>query len=147
MKIIASSALAWALVLSRGVTPAFGGGKDAAGDVPQYNTKTEVDFVGTIVKVREVSRAEAFAGIHLTIQSKGDAIEVYLAPADFIKLMDMPLRAGLKDVTVIGSRVKFEGSDLVLARELRVDKTVLSLRDEKGFPNWLWTTRGTTSGF
>jgi hypothetical protein len=147
MKIIASSALAWALILSRGVAPAFGGGKDAASDVPQYNIKTEVDFIGAIVKVREVPRGEAFAGIHLTIQSKGEAIEVYLGPADFIKLMDMPLRAGLKDVGVTGSKVKFDGNDLVLARELRVDKTVLSLRDEKGFPNWLWTTRGTTSGF
>jgi hypothetical protein len=147
MKIIASSALAWALILSRGVTPAFGGGKDAAIDVPQYNIKTEVDFIGAIAKVREVPRGEALAGIHLTIQSKGDAIEVYLGPADFIKLMDVPLRAGSKDVGVTGSKVKFDGNDLVLARELRVGKTVLSLRDEKGFPNWLWVTRGITSGF
>jgi hypothetical protein len=61
--------------------------------------------------------------------------------------MDVPLRAGSKDVGVTGSKVKFDGNDLVLARELRVGKTVLSLRDEKGFPNWLWVTRGITSGF
>jgi len=146
MKIIAGSAIAVALMFSRGVTPAFGGGKDLATGVPQYNVKTEVDFIGAIVKVREVPRGEAFAGIHLTIQSKSDAIEVYLGPADFIKLMDMPLRAGLKDVGVTGSKVKFEGNDLVLARELRIDKTVLSLRDEKGFPNWLWATRGESTG-
>jgi hypothetical protein len=131
------------------ITPAFGGGKDPAPAVPQYNVKSETDFVGTILKVREVPAGEAFAGIHLTIQAKGEPIDVFIGPADFIKLMALPLKAGLKDVGITGSKVKFEGNDLVLARELRIEKTVLSLRDETGFPNWLWGARNgiATGGF
>jgi hypothetical protein len=129
------------------IAPAFGGGKEPATAVPQYNVKSETDFVGTILKVREVPAGEAFAGIHLTMLAKGENIDVFLGPADFIKLMAMPLKAGLKDVGITGSKVKFEGTDLVLARELRVEKTVISIRDETGFPNWLWLTRtGITSG-
>jgi hypothetical protein len=142
MKIMVGAVMTLALVAS-----AFGGGKDpAAGAPPQYNVKSEIDFVGTIVKVSEVPAGEAFAGIHLTMQSKGDAIEVYLAPADFMKLMAVPLHPGMKLVGITGSKVKFEGNDLVLARELRSEKTVLILRDETGFPNWLWARPGIATG-
>jgi hypothetical protein len=131
------------------ITPAFGGGKDPAPTVPQYNVKAETDLVGTVMKIREVPAGEAFAGTHLTMQVRNETIDVFLGPADFIKLMALPLKAGLKDVGVTGSKVKFEGNDLVLARELRIDKTVLSLRDGTGFPNWLWATRTgiSTGGF
>jgi hypothetical protein len=143
MKTIASSVMAVALVV--GITPVFGGDSDPA-RVPQYNVKTEIEFRGTIAKMREVPPGNAYAGVHLTIQTaKSETFEIYLGPADFIKFVGMPLRQGLKDVTVIGSKVKFEGNDLVLARELRVENSVFSLRDEKGFPNWLWIT-GTATG-
>jgi len=128
--------------LTLGVAPIFGGGKDPTVGLPQYSVKTEVHFIGTIAKVREVPVGEAFAGIHLTIQAKGDPFEVYLGPADFIKLMGLQLHPGVKDVAITGSKVKFEGNDLVLARELSIDHTVLSLRDEKGFPNWIWAAVG-----
>jgi len=143
MKTILGAVIALALI-----TPAFGGGKDPDAGVPQYNVKSQTDFVGTIVKVREVPAGEAFAGTHLTMLAKGENIDVFLGPTDFIKLMAMPLKAGLKDVGITGSKVKFEGNDLVLARELRIEKTVISLRDETGFPNWLWGARnGISTGF
>jgi hypothetical protein len=148
MKTIAGSVIAVALLF--GATPAFSGEKDLASAVPQYNTKTEVELRGTILKVNEVAPGEAFAGIHLTIQTKTNAtFDVFVGPADFIKLMKMPFRPGVKDVGVTGSKVKFEGNDLVLAREVRIDNIFLTLRDEKGFPNWLWATRTdiTSGGF
>jgi len=145
MKIIAGPIITLALMTG---LPAIGGEKDPAAGVPQYNVKTEVDFKGIIVKVREVPAGEAYAGIHLTIQSKSDAVEVFLAPADFVKLMRVQLNVGEKNVGVTGSKVKFEGEELVLARELRIENMVLTLRDEKGFPTWLWLTRTDfTSGF
>ena len=149
MKTILGAVMTLAVSLLFGMTPAFGGGTDPAAGVPQYNVKSETDFVGSILKVREIPTGEAFAGIHLTMQVKNETIEVFLGPTDFIKLMAMPLRNGLKDVGITGSKVKFEGNDLVLARELRIEKTVLSIRDETGFPNWLWATRTgiATGGF
>jgi hypothetical protein len=148
MKTIAGSVIAAALLL--GVTPAFGGEKDLASAVPQYNTKTEVEFRGTILKVDEIAPGNSFAGVHLTIQTKTNAtFDVFLGPADFIKLMKMPFRPGVKDVGVTGSKVTFEGKEMVLAREVRIDNIFLTLRDEKGFPNWLWAVRTdiTSGGF
>jgi hypothetical protein len=142
MKQIACSMMALALTCA--VVPAFGGDKDPAdNNVPQYNVKSEVDFKGTIAKVREVPVGEAFAGIHLTINSfkGGEVLEVFVGPADFLKLMDMKFHPGKDTIGVTGSKVKFEGNDMVLAREVRIGQVILSLRDEKGFPNWLWATR------
>jgi hypothetical protein len=139
MKIIAGSVIALALL---GVAPTFGVEKDPTGALPRYNVNTEIDFRGTIVKVREATASDAYAGIYLTIQAKTDTFEVYLGPANFIKLIDLKLRPGLKDVAVTGSRVRFEENDLVLAREVRMDNTVFALRDGKGVPNWIWSTVG-----
>jgi hypothetical protein len=126
----ASSILALALGLT---IPAFCADTKDAG-VPQYNAKTEITFEGTISKVRLVPEGEAYAGVHITLQS----YDVFLGPESFLKFLSVNLREGQKFTGVIGSVVKVNGADLVLARELRLDKTFISLRDEKGFPNWLW---------
>lgn len=147
MKSIASSVMTLALVL--GAAQAFGGDKDPDSNAPQYNVKTEVAIKGTVEKVRVVPVGEAFAGVHITLKviKTGESQDVFISPAEFLKFMDVTFHAGMKDVTVTGSKVKFEGNDLVLAREARIENVVLSLRDEKGFPNWLWITHsGPTTG-
>jgi hypothetical protein len=135
MKTTASSALI--LILGIWASPGFCAAKDPGG-VPEYDVKTEVEFTGSIVKMYEVAPDNALPDLYLTIHTSTDSFEIYLGPASFIKRLDVPLRVGLKDVGVTGSKVKFAGSDLVLARELRVGKILFSLRDKKGFPNWLW---------
>ena len=140
MKIIAGSVIA--LTLMSGAVPAFGSEKEPTGARPTYNVNTEMDFTGNIVKVREATANDAFAGTYVTIQVRTGVLEVYLGPANFIKLLDLKLRPGPKVVAVTGSRVTFEGNDLVLAREVRVDNTVFSLRDRKGVPSWIWSGLG-----
>jgi len=147
MKKIAGSLLTLALAL--GTATVFGGDKDPVDNSPQYNLKTEVTIKGTIQAVREVPATEVFAGVHvsLLILKTNETVDVFIAPQEFLKFMGVPLRAGMKDVTLVGSKVKSEGKDLMLARELKVDTTVLSIRDDKGFPNWLWLMKqGITSG-
>lgn len=140
MKIIAGSVIA--LTLMSGVAPVLGSEKEPTGARPTYNVNTEIDFSGNIVKVREATAADAFPGTYVTIQVRTGVVEVYLGPANFIKLLDLKLRPGLKDVAVTGSKVIFEGNDLVLAREVRIDTTIFSLRDRKGVPNWIWSGLG-----
>ena len=136
----ASSILALALGLT---IPAFCADTKDTG-VPQYNVKTEITIEGTISKVRQVPEGEPYAGVHIYIQS----YDIFVGPASFLKFLGVNLKEGQKFVGVIGSQVKFNGADLVLARELRIDKTFISLRDEKGFPNWLWMNqpRSATTG-
>jgi hypothetical protein len=148
MKAITGSMMIFALIgLS---APAFGGDKDPVANSTQYNVKTEVELKGTIQSVREVPAGEAFAGIHITFfaPKSNETVEVFVGPTDFLKFMDVKLKGGLKDVGLTGSKMKLAGKDLLLARELRIDTLIISLRDEKGFPNWLWMQHsGPSTGF
>jgi hypothetical protein len=144
MRTIASSALT--VMLGIWASPAFCADKDLTG-VAQYDTKTEIDFSGTLVKVNEVASGNDFAGIYVTLQTKTDSFEVYLGPTAFIKRLGVPLRPGLKDFAVTGSKVKAAAGELVLAREVRVEKTAFLLRDSKGVPNWLWNAPELPTGF
>ncbi len=132
----ASSILALALGLT---IPVFCADTREPG-VPQYNLKTEINIEGTIAKVREVPEGEALAGVHFSMQAKGENYDVYVGPVAFLKFLGVTLKEGEKFVGVIGSPVKVNGADFLLAREVRIGKTFISLRDEKGIPNWLWMT-------
>ena len=78
MKTIAGSMMAMALMLS--AAPAFAGDKDSAAsqNVPVYNVKSEAEFKGVIATMNQVADGKAYAGIHLSIQTKTDLVEVFL---------------------------------------------------------------------
>lgn len=126
------------------VPGAFAGGKDPAPAAPAYDTKTEIQFEGSVTKVRQVSSG-ALLGAFLTVKTKAESIDLYLGPAEFIKLFDMQFKNG-DAVEITGSKVKFDGNDLVLAREVKLGKTTLVLRDANGSPNWLWMSKNFPSG-
>jgi len=135
------SALVTFLLFVPGV---FAGGKDPAAAGPAYDSKTEIQFQGSVTEVRQVSSG-ALTGTFLTVKSKSESVDLYLGPPEFIKLFNMQFKDG-DAVEVIGSKVKFDGADLVLGREVRLGKTTLVLRDAKGSPNWLWMSKGFPSG-
>jgi hypothetical protein len=108
---------------------------------PQYDPKTEAVLAGSIVKVYE-SGGTLFA----KFETRTESLDVYLAPPSFINMLEIPLKNGQKDIEIVGSRVKFEGQDLILTRELRIGKNVYALRDKNGNPNWLWMTRNQPTG-
>jgi hypothetical protein len=120
--------------------PGFAGPKDEPA-VPQYDTKTEAVFDGNVTKAFEVDGV-----VHITLQTKAETLDIYLAPASFVNLLEIPVREGLKEIEVIGSKVKFKGDELVLARMLKIGKTDYALRDAKGEPNWMWMTRRAPTG-
>lgn len=126
------------------VPSAFAGGKDPSSLAPAYDAKTEIQFEGQVAGTREVSTGP-LQGVYLTVTAKGESTDLYLAPVAFIKMIDAHFNAG-ETVEVTGSKVVFNGKDLVLTRELRLGKTTLALRDKNGSPNWLWTTKGFPSG-
>ena len=117
-------------------TAAFGGGKDQAPAEPVYDVKTEVQIDAAVSGVKEVSTG-ALKGVFLSVKSKSETMEIYLGPADFVKMFDVKFKNG-DEVVVTGSKIKFEERDVVLAREVEIGKIILRLRDQKGTPNWLW---------
>lgn len=137
MKRIAGSL--FTLIFALGTASAFDGNTIVSSPAPSYNPKTELEVSGQIAGVREASSG-VLRGTFLTVKTRTATVEVYLGPTDFIKMFGVELRNG-DDVTAVGSKVKVENKEIVLGRDLEVGKVKLTLRDEKGDPNWLWMNK------
>jgi hypothetical protein len=64
-------------------------------------------------------------------------IDVYLCPKSFLDDMGMSLTKG-DEIALTGSKVKAEGADLILVREVVKGNDTVVLRDGKGDPVWSW---------
>jgi hypothetical protein len=114
--------------------------KGPAETEPRYETATNIDVMVVVTETKEVPAGSPLGGYHLLVRpesSKADAetTDVYLAPADFLKDFDCHFSKGDR-VQVKGSKVKFNGSSVVLAREVRLNSTTVYLRDDRGAPYW-----------
>jgi hypothetical protein len=90
--------------------------------------------------LREVPRGNPLSGTHLIVRlesakESSETIDVYLGPADYLKDFEVTYVKGDR-VQVIGSKVKYQGAPLILARQVRRDATTIYLRDEHGTPYW-----------
>jgi hypothetical protein len=102
---------------------------------PAYNPAAMVDMQGTITAVRQVPAGSPLEGVHLTLKSKASTIDVYLAPADFLKIFKINFPVGY-EIRVLGSKVSFANSDMILANEVNIGVTSIILRDGSGAPVW-----------
>ena len=101
---------------------------------PQYDPATVISISGTVQEVRELAEPPALKGIHVTLVEKR-GMQVYVAPAPFLRAFAVTFVKGDR-LHISGSKVRFRGAELVLAREVRRDNDVLVVRDEKGNPYW-----------
>ena len=104
--------------------------------LPKYDLATETKMKGTIqeLKLPEKGAKEA---ARLTLKSGDTTFEVYLCPKSFLDDMGSNLAKG-DEVNLTGSKVKQDGADLILAREVSKGPDTLVLRDDKGKPVWDW---------
>jgi hypothetical protein len=123
-----------ALTLLLGVA-GFAGGKDPGDKGPRYDPAKETTISTTVVEVREVSSEGPLEGIHLDVKMKGETLEVYVGPADFVKLFGVTFNKG-DDIDVTGSKVTVDGGVILLGREIRLGHVTLLLRDKDGKPFW-----------
>jgi hypothetical protein len=72
---------------------------------------------------------------HLLVKNGTETVDVYLCPQSFLGDMGMTFSKG-DEIALTGSKVKQEGADLILAREVVKGTDTLLLRDEKGRPIW-----------
>ena len=112
--------------------------KDASlSGVPAYNPAAIVHSRFQVVEFKVVPAPEPLEGAHLFVKNgTGETLDVFLGPAKYIKIFNLPLNAGDK-VDVLGSEVKFKGANLVLGREVTKGAVTMILRDETGVPMWL----------
>jgi len=104
------------------------------GPEPVYDPATAVEIWGVVVDVRRVP-AKALEGVHLDVKTDGGVLDVYLGPSNFVEMFGVTFAKG-DMVNVRGSQVRFQGADVVLAREIDRKLETLYLRDESGEPMW-----------
>jgi hypothetical protein len=113
--------------------------------MPMYDVKTETTLAGTVEEVKVIDQmmgggrgrgaGMGMGGTHLVLKTGDERIEVHLGPSAFLKERGIEIAQG-DAVEVVGSRVTIEGSEALIARELRKGETSLTLRDSSGRPVW-----------
>jgi hypothetical protein len=107
-----------------------------------YDVNTVEKISGEVTSLDKVySDNNISYGNHLTLYSNNGQILVQLGPAWFIENQDIQIIAG-DYITVTGSRVTYNGSQLIVAKEVMKEDKVLLLRDDNGYPLWAaWPNR------
>jgi hypothetical protein len=125
-----------ALVLT--ITPVAAGQKtEPSVTVPKYDPAVEATFKGTVDEVRDRQcPVSGGMGSHLNLRlSASKTIEVHLASTKFVKTYDLVFRKG-DEVTVVGTKVQFEGVETIFAREVTRGSETFVFRDKDGTPIW-----------
>lgn len=108
-------------------------GNDAI--APKYDPRTETKLKATVEEVKLPPKGREKEIAHLLGKVGTEIVDVYLCPSSFLNEMGVSFSKG-DEIAVTGSKVKQEGADLVLAREVVRGNDTLVLRDEKGNPVW-----------
>ena len=102
---------------------------------PKYDLQTETKIKGTVDELRLPPKESEKEIAHLLIKNGTETVDVYLCPRSFFDDMGMSFSKG-DELTFTGSKVKQDGADLILAREVVKGSDTFVLRDEKGNPVW-----------
>jgi len=105
--------------------------------VPKYVRAAEATFKGTVEEVRDRQcPVSGGMGSHLILKlAGGNTIEVHLALTKFVKTYDFVFNKG-DVVTVVGTKVQFEGVETIFAREVTRGSDTFLFRDTNGAPLW-----------
>ena len=104
-------------------------------NLPKYDVHAEVKTKGEIdeVNLRSVGTRKDFT--ELIIKNGDEKIHIYVCPKPFEEEMGIGFSKG-DQIAVTGSKVKHEGAEVILARELVKGEDTLLFRDSKGAPVW-----------
>ncbi len=104
-----------------------------------YNPGTEKRISGEVTAVeRNPDTRDRSYGVQLRVRTDaGDEVVLHLGPAWFVHNQDFDFKVGDR-VEALGSFVEISGTRIMVARELTKDGKLLKLRNEKGFPYWVF---------
>ncbi len=103
--------------------------------LPKYDLQAEIKTKGVIDEVNLMSVGTRKDFMELIIKNGDERIHIYVCPKPFEEEMAISFSKG-DQVAVTGSKVKHEGVDVILARELVKGEETLLFRDAKGTPVW-----------
>ncbi len=111
------------------VLPAF------AQSPPKYDPATEAKVKGFVEELKLIPPTGGNTAAYLVIKSGEEKVQVYLCPKGFLDEMGVSFSPG-DEVEITGSKVKQDGADLILAREVVKGGDTLTLRFKDGKPAW-----------
>ncbi len=101
-----------------------------------YDQSTVTTISGTIQSVDTLSgRSGNFHMIQLTVKDSGGTIAVNVGPTFYLDEQKIAFKAG-DTVEVTGSKVQFNGTDVILAARVKDGDKAITLRDDSGRPVW-----------
>lgn len=101
-----------------------------------YTPGSEQTLRGWVVETRDFQCPVSGAvGSHITVKNETASIEVHLAPTTFMKQYEINIRKG-NNVTVVGSRITFEGKTALIAKSVEIGRETYNFRDQSGKPLW-----------
>jgi hypothetical protein len=106
-----------------------------AAAAPKYDASAEVTLQGDALYVAEHPTHAAWTGLYAIMKDGAGEIEVHFAPGGFLAGEGIELHTG-DAIKVVGSRVQWKGSDIILAREMTSKGKTVILRDKNGAPRW-----------
>jgi hypothetical protein len=109
----------------------------AQAGAPKYDLAAEAKFKVTVQDLKLPAKGDAKDVAHLLVKNGDDTIDIYLCPKAFLDDMGATFAKG-DEVTITGSKIKQDGTDLILAREVVKGTDTIMLRDDKGKPVWNW---------
>ena len=105
--------------------------------LPKYDLTAELKLKGVLDDVKQLSLGPKREIVEIIVKSGADSSEVLLCPKSFQDDMGITLAKG-DEVSLTGSKVKRDGADVILGREVVKGNDTLVLRDDKGNPVWTW---------
>jgi hypothetical protein len=102
---------------------------------PKYDSSAETKMKGVVEELKLPPKGSEKAIAHLLVKNDTETVDVYLCPKSFFDDMGMGFNKG-DELSFTGSRVKQDGGDLILAREVVKGNDTFVLRDAKGSPVW-----------
>jgi hypothetical protein len=104
---------------------------------PKYDLATETKMKGVVEELKLPPKGQEKEVAHLLMKNGDDMIDIYLCPKSFMDDMGVTFSKG-DAIAFTGSKVKQDGADLILAREVVKGQDTLVLRDDQGKPVWDW---------
>ena len=117
------------------VTLAFVAASALAQAPPKYDLATEMKLKGVVEELKLVPPNGGKPVAYLVLKSGADTVEVLLGPKKFLDDMGASFKPS-DEVEITGSKVKQDGADLILAREVVKGDDVLTPRFKDGKPAW-----------
>jgi len=106
---------------------------------PKYDPATEITVKGTVGEVKLVpptgGKPIAYLMTKTGPDKEKDTVQIFLCPKSFLEQMGIAFKVD-EAIEVKGSKVKQDGMDLILARELVKGGETLTFRFPDGKPAW-----------